>query len=88
MLVEREIGDEPLQARILILELAHPAHLVHAKVAVALLPDAERRLADPELPTDIADRRPGFCLPARVRHLLLGELRPLHLLPPRVVEDG
>src|SRR4029434_10778180 len=41
VLVEREVGDQALQSRILVLELADAAHLVDAEVPVALLPDVE-----------------------------------------------
>ena len=64
--IEREIGDDPLQARILVLELPHPAQLADAQVPVAFLPDVERGLADAELAADIGDRRAGFRLPERV----------------------
>jgi hypothetical protein len=71
VLVEREIGDQALQPRILILELPHASHLVDAEVPEALLPDVKRGLADPELAADVADRRPGIGLPERVGDLLL-----------------
>src|SRR5438093_7962564 len=87
MFVEREIGDQPLQSRILVLELPHPAHLVDAQMPEPLLPDVECGLADAELPTDVGGGCPRLGLPERVRHALLGKLRPLHPLPPRVVED-
>ena len=54
-----------LRPRILVLELADPAHLVHPEVPVALLPDVERGLADPELAADVADRRAGDRPPFR-----------------------
>jgi hypothetical protein len=46
--VEREISDEPLQGRILILELTNPPYLVQPQVPVALLPNVERRFAQNE----------------------------------------
>src|SRR5712691_9115228 len=61
VLVEREIGEEELQRGILLLKLANPAHLVDPEVPVALLPDLERGLADPELAAHVAGgpaRRP------------------------------
>jgi hypothetical protein len=87
VLVEREIGDEPLQPRILVFELAHAPDFVHAQMPEPLLPNVERRLADPGLAADIADRRPCLRLPERVRDLLLRKLRPLHPVPPLACED-
>jgi hypothetical protein len=42
VLVEREVRDQALQPRILVLELADPPDLVDAEMPVALLPDVER----------------------------------------------
>jgi hypothetical protein len=78
VLVEREIGDEPLEPIVLVLELPEPTELAHSQVGVLLLPDLERRLTHAHLPTDI--RYCGTALdPAeRARNLLLAELQPLH----------
>src|SRR5262245_22203029 len=76
--VEREVGDQALQPRILVLELADPPDLVDPEMPVPPLPHVERGLADPELTADITDRRPGVRLAERVGDLLLRELRALH----------
>src|SRR5262245_42056504 len=81
VLVEREVRDQTLQARIFVLELPHAPHLVHTQVPVALLPDVEGRLTDAALATDIADGCARVRLPERIGHLLLRELRPLHPIP-------
>ena len=49
MLVERQVGHEAFQPRILVLELPEPPKLAHAQMRVLLLPDVERRLAHAEL---------------------------------------
>jgi hypothetical protein len=66
VLVEREIGDETLQAGILVLDLPDTPHLVDAEVRKALLPDVERRLADAGLAADVDNRRARVGLPDRV----------------------
>jgi hypothetical protein len=40
--VEREVGDQPLQSPILVLELADLSRLIEAQVRVLLLPEVER----------------------------------------------
>src|SRR6185503_2789208 len=82
VLVERQVGDQALQPCILVLELAHAAHLVDAEVPIALLPHVEGRLADAELAAHVADRRACLRLAERVGDLLLRKLRPLHPVPP------
>lgn len=78
MLVECEIGDQALQARVLLLELPQAPEFAHPEVRVALLPDVERRLAHAELPTDIPDWGAALRLPQGLGDLLPRELRPLH----------
>ncbi len=82
VLVEREIGDQALQTRVLLLELAQAPELAHAEVRVALLPDVERRFAHPQLATDIADRGAALRLPQGKGDLLLRELRRFIVVPP------
>src|SRR5690606_32675680 len=78
VLVEREVGDEALEPRVLLFELPQPAQLTHAQVRELPLPDAERRLADAQLPADIAHRCPALRLADGVGDLLFRILRPLH----------
>ena len=80
MLVERQIRHQPLQARILVAQLAHLPQLAHPELAVLLFPDVERGLRHPQLPADIADRGTAVRLAQRVRDLLLRKLRLLHRL--------
>jgi hypothetical protein len=47
-LIQRQIGDDLLQASILLLELRDPPPLGHPHAGVALLPVVERRLAHAE----------------------------------------
>jgi uncharacterized protein (DUF1330 family) len=57
VLVEREIGDEPLQPIVLVLELPQAAQLTHAQVRVLFLPGVEGGFANPELAAHIADQK-------------------------------
>ena len=70
VLVEAEVGDQPLQPRVLLLELAQPPELTHPEMRVLLLPRIERRPTHPQLPAHVLDGGPGFLLPERVDHLL------------------
>ena len=55
-LIERETGHQALQARVLVFELAHPAHLVDTEVGKLLLPLVEGGLTDADLAANVADR--------------------------------
>jgi len=77
VLVERGIGDEPLQPRVFVLELARAAELTHAQVRVLLLPHVERGFADAELAAGV-DRRASLDLAEGIGDLLFGEFRSLH----------
>jgi hypothetical protein len=61
--IQRQIGYQSLQTGILVTKLPQLAHFQDTQVRVALLPDVERRLTDPNLPTYVGD-----CL-ARIRLL-------------------
>ena len=76
--IERQIGHQPLQSGVLIPQLPELADLEKPKVAVALLPDVERRLADPHLSADVRYRLSGGDLLEGKQDLLLGIPRSLH----------
>jgi hypothetical protein len=76
--VEREVGDEPFEAIVFVVQLPQPPELAYTEVAVCLLPHVERRLAHAELTAHVRDGRPTLGLPEGLRHLLLAELRSLH----------
>ena len=50
--------------------------------AALLLPDVERRIADPHLPADLFNPRPKLSLLQRKRDLPLRKLAPLHVMIP------
>jgi hypothetical protein len=81
VLVEREIGDEPLQLIVFVLEQAQTAQLSHGQIRV-LSAGREGGFADTELTADIADRCSGIGLAQCVGDQLLGEFRPLRWSPP------
>jgi hypothetical protein len=74
VLVEREVGDEPFQPPILLLQLPEPTQFAHPQVSVLLLPGVKRGVTHPELPAEVVDRGAGFCLSDRVHDLFLREL--------------
>src|SRR5262245_21463660 len=51
--VERQVGHQALQPRVLVTQLTQLLHFRHSHAAVALLPDVETRLTAAELPTHI-----------------------------------
>jgi len=63
LLVERQIRHDPLQAPVLLLELAQPLHLTRHQAGVFLIPIEIGRLADARLPADLLDRRAILTLP-------------------------
>src|SRR5579871_2368885 len=83
VLVEREVGDQALQARVLIAQLAELADLGEPELGVLLLPEVKARLAHPDLPADVRHRRSAFGLAQCVGDLLVGKSLALHgpLLP-------
>jgi hypothetical protein len=76
--IERQIGHQPLQSSVLIPQLPELTNFEEPQVAVALLPDIERRLADPHLPADVRHRLSRGGLLEGKQDLLLGEPRSLH----------
>src|SRR5579862_122425 len=83
--IEREVGHQALEARVLIAQLAELADLGEPELRVLLLPEVKARLAHAELPADIRHGRPAFGLAQRVGDLLVGKSLALHgpLLPLR-----
>jgi hypothetical protein len=73
LLVEREIGNEFAQSRILFLELLQSPHFRRHQTAINLLPAEKCRLADPHLATDFFDARSELCLLQGERNLLFRE---------------
>src|SRR5690606_16033344 len=63
---------------VLLTQLPQLAQLCQAQAAVLLLPDVERRLADPHLPGNIPDRRAALRLFQGVQDLLFRIPRSLH----------
>jgi len=51
--IERLIGENPLEAQILLLQPLHPLGLIHAQSAVFILPAIVRLLGDAELPAGV-----------------------------------
>jgi hypothetical protein len=82
VLIEREIRDQSLQPSVLLFELPSASQLAHTQMGIFLLPRIECRFSHTLLPTDVSHRRTTLRLAERVDHLLLGELRPLHGVPP------
>ena len=70
-LVERQVGDQPLQLGILLLDLFQPPDLDHAHPGELLLPSVERELGDTELAADLLDRCAGLGLPQSKGDLLV-----------------
>jgi hypothetical protein len=59
---QRQIGDDPLQLGVFILQLMKPLHLREHQPRVRLAPVVECPLADPGLATDFRDCRTVFSL--------------------------
>ena len=51
------VGDNPLEAQILLLQPLQPLRLIHAQPAVFFLPPIVRLLGDPKLPTGVKYRQ-------------------------------
>jgi hypothetical protein len=54
VLIEREVGDEPLQSTVFLFHLSEPPQFTHALMGVLLFPGVEGLLGDPELATEVA----------------------------------
>src|SRR4029079_19683751 len=87
LLVERQIGHDRLQSRVLVLEHLEAPQLGYAEVCVLLLPRVVRGLRHADLPAHVDDRRSRFAQPQRVRNLLLAEPRLLHRFSLRPSRD-
>src|SRR6267378_4550946 len=83
VLIEREIGYETLQARVLITQLAQLVDLGEPELRVLLLPEVKARLAHPDLTAHIRHRCAAFRLAQCHGNLLIRKTLPLHgpLLP-------
>jgi len=57
-IVERKIGHQPLQSRMLLLQALQPVGSLDAQAAVFVLPPIVRRLGDAELPAGLDHRKP------------------------------
>jgi hypothetical protein len=62
VLIQRQVRHQPLQSVVLFFQLPEAAEFTDAEVRVFLLPRIERLLGDPELATEVADRRACFGL--------------------------
>jgi len=69
VLVEREVGDEPFQATLFLLQLTEAPQFTHAEMGVLLFPGAEGGVTAPELPAEVADRGAASGLADRVHDL-------------------
>jgi len=83
VLVQGEVGDQALQASVLVAQLAELPDLGEPELAVLLLPHVEARLAHAHLPTDVPYWRASLGLPQRESDLLLRVPRLLHALISR-----
>jgi len=83
VLVERQIGHQVLQLRVLFAQLRQLPGLGAAQVRVLLFPNKKSCLADAHLPTHIRHRGAAIDLPQRAGNLPVSEPRSLHrpLLP-------
>jgi hypothetical protein len=70
--IQRQIGHQALQPLVLVTQLLQLTDLQNPQVRVALIPDVERRLADPHLPADIPDCLAHLRLLERIQDLFLG----------------
>jgi hypothetical protein len=77
-LVEAEVGHQPLQLGILVLELLQPTNFRDAHRAEPLLPPVERLLKHAELAADLRDRLARRLLRQGVGNLLFRETLLLH----------
>lgn len=81
LLVERQIRDDLLQPRILLLELPQPLHLRRHQTRILLLPIEERCRAAPGFPAELRDGRPVLRLLDDERLLRVREPRCFHAFP-------
>ena len=80
-MVDRQVGHNLLQPRVLVLELLQPLHLRRKQPGILLLPIKVGCLADPGLPADLRNRRSIFALIDDERHLRVRENARLHPIP-------
>src|SRR5262249_2895844 len=78
LLVERQVGHQPLQPRIFLAHLPQLADFRHPEAAELLLPHVERSLPDARRRADIRHWRPGLGEAQGVGDLLFGVPRLLH----------
>ena len=76
--VQRQIGDDLLQAIALILELLEALHLARQQTGIFLLPVEVGRLRDPCFAADLGHQRAFLALLQNKRSLRFRELRCLH----------
>jgi hypothetical protein len=76
--IQRQIGHQALEPRLLITQLPELANLQETHVRVALLPHVVGRFANTHLPADIRNRLPGISLLEGKQDLLLGKSALLH----------
>ncbi len=79
--VQRQIRDDFLQSRVLVLELLQLLHLRRQHAGIFFLPIEVGRLADPRLAADLGNRHTFITLLQNERLLGVRKLRCLHRLP-------
>src|SRR5262249_39734793 len=81
--VERKVGYQSFQPRVLLLELLQSSHLTRRQTAVLGAPPIEGRLADAVLPAQLVNRDSCLCLLYGIHDLLVRKLGFSHrsLLP-------
>jgi len=77
-LVQRQVGDQPLELGVLFLQLLQSPDLDDAHPGELLLPPVEGRLGDAELAADLLDCRAALGLSQREGDLLIRVALPLH----------
>ena len=75
---EPEVGDDLLEAAVLVLEFVEAARFVNVEAAAPGLPAEVRVLTDTGRAADVAGALPGFNLLEDLDDLLVGELRLSH----------
>src|SRR5262245_17590670 len=79
--IQRQVGDEPLELRVLVKQLLELARLARQHPPVDLLPAIERLLGDSDLAADVADGHASCDLLQDRRNLLNGKALSLHGTP-------
>jgi len=80
LLVQRQIGDQPLELLVLVLEFFEPAQLGDAHSPVLLLPAVEGLLGDLKLTADLSYWGAGLSLSEGISDLFFGKSLALHLV--------